>query len=113
MLAVDGQKSILGWLGTHQAFRGVLPLAGSGVSHFDRRFIRRYWPSLDRKLAYAMFDVGVVRRFLREWGLGLLPPEYAETRAPTIGHRALSDAEDHRQEAIKLRDWLGKTNTLG
>ena len=38
-------------------------LAGSGVGHFDRRFVREQMHWLDGYLAYPVLDVGVLRRF--------------------------------------------------
>ena len=74
-------------------------LAGSGVSHFDRRFISKYLPQLDTKLAYYSLDIGVVRRFmdLQHWHLNTPSGDQA-----TKKHRALADAEQHLNEA---RQW--------
>jgi oligoribonuclease (3'-5' exoribonuclease) len=94
------ERDMLEWLGGAGALKGPLPLAGSGVSHFDRRFIRRYWPKLDKKLAYAMYDVGVLRRFLRDWGM--LPSGHGDGKPKD--HRALADAMMHYREAQVLRD---------
>lgn len=72
-------------------------LAGSGVAHFDRRFIHRQLPRLDKRLTYWAYDVGVVRRFIET------VPRHAHLvtdrpRPETKAHRALADARDHRDE---------------
>ena len=72
-------------------------LAGSGVGHFDRKFIKRDWPWLDKRLAYFCYDVGVLRRFLRM--VGITTPE---TKTDQLTHRALDDVFDHINEARAL-----------
>ena len=72
-------------------------LAGSGVGHFDRKFIKRDWPWLDRRLAYYCYDVGVLRRFLRM--VGITSPQ---TQTEQLSHRALGDVLDHIAEARAL-----------
>lgn len=88
----DAQVDILRWLGTYLAKGDVIPLAGSGVSHFDRRFIRQTWPDLDRRLTFWHHDVGCVRRLARLAGVQPPKPE-AKT------HRALGDVIAHIEEA--------------
>jgi oligoribonuclease (3'-5' exoribonuclease) len=100
--APDGQSEILDWLDALGAFGHLLPLAGSGVSHFDRRFIRQAWPALDSRLAHAMYDIGVVRRFLRQWGH--LEADYGASRESS--HRAMDDVHSHIEEARFFRDLL-------
>jgi oligoribonuclease len=75
---------------------GKIPLAGSGVSHFDMRFIKRYMPETAKLLTYAPYDIGSVRRFLRLAGV--------EISDANLSHRALDDVEDHIAEA---RYYLG------
>lgn len=68
-------------------------MAGSGVGHFDYRFVRRQLPTLASRLDYGVMDVGVIRRFLRMIDRAdLVRPE--EEKA----HRALPDALDHLEE---------------
>lgn len=69
-----------------------IPLAGSGVSHFDRQFIRRDLPDVDRKLTYWAYDVGVMRRMLRLIGFNSQTDEAQPT------HRALDDVKAHIKE---------------
>lgn len=68
-------------------------IAGSGVGHFDRRFIRRFMPQLEARLWYPPFDIGVFRRMCQAWGIGLL--NFQETKT----HRALDDVRSHIAEA--------------
>lgn len=75
---------------------GKIPLAGSGVSHFDFKFIKRYMPKTAALLTYAPYDIGSVRRFLRLAGV--------EISDANLSHRALDDVEDHIAEA---RYYLG------
>lgn len=81
------------WLKDYAGSRHVI-LAGSGVSHFDRRFITAQMPLTDKRLTFWSLDVGSVRRMLRRTAPGLVRPERTEGKA----HRALVDALDHRDE---------------
>jgi oligoribonuclease (3'-5' exoribonuclease) len=76
-------------------------LAGSGVGHFDRKFIRRDWPWLDRRLAYYTYDVGVLRRFCRMVGIE------AGIDQSLTPHRALDDVYQHIREARTLLKKIG------
>ena len=88
-------------------------LAGSGVAHFDRRFIAAQMPKLDKWLRYYTIDVGVFRRTLVAMGHGFLVdeirelPDFALADAKT--HRAMDDIEGHLAE---LRHYAGRTNEL-
>lgn len=73
-------------------------LAGSGVSHFDRKFIARDWPRVNKRLRYWAYDVGVVRRFLRDI-CGIYIPDVEATKP----HRAMADIAMHLQEMIEYR----------
>lgn len=107
--ARDAEAEILAWLGKAGALKGgsaSLPLAGSGTSHFDRRYIERDWPSLAKRLTFWNLDIGVVRRFMRSW----LTPEvfaanfqgYPEGTDPK-DHRAMADVLLHIKEARDYR----------
>lgn len=66
--------------------KGSFVMAGSGVSHFDQRFIRHQTPQLADWFRYYTIDVGITRRLLRSIGAGhLLRPEQP------IAHRAMAD----------------------
>ena len=79
---------------------GRIILAGSGVAHFDARWIRRHLPSTARRLTYWTWDVGVVRRFLATVDLALVVPP------PDKAHRGLADARDHLAEWRHYRDLI-------
>lgn len=79
----------------------VVVLAGSGVGHFDKRFIEAQLPLLATKLAYYVIDVGVLRRSLDLWGLG-----HVLLQNLVKPHRALADARLHLEEARTIRDAL-------
>lgn len=79
-----------------------IPFAGSGVCHFDRKFIHRDFPLFDKRLTYWPYDVGVLRR---SWQLAGLPT--ATRPADLVGHRALHDAyaavSEYREYVRQLR----------
>ena len=77
-----------------------IPLGGSGVLHFDRRFIKRYMPLLDKRLTHWAYDVGVLRRTFMKAGV-----KYASMDAKT--HRALDDARVHADEWRYYQDVIG------
>lgn len=86
------EGTILAWLDEHVPRGDVLPMGGSGVSHFDRRFIRSTWRRLDRRLTFWAYDVGTVRRIARLAGVEHPAP------APKT-HRAMDDIRAHIDEA--------------
>lgn len=69
-----------------------LVLAGSGVSHFDRRFIDAQLPISAKLLTFWSYDVGSVRRFLECAGIKGIKN--------VKKHRAMGDIEQH------LEDWI-------
>lgn len=79
-------------------------LAGSGVSHFDRRFLRTQLPDLERQLAYPSIDVGVARRMADMWGTLSGVPDFNSGKT----HRAMADVTCHLDEARWWRDLLGE-----
>lgn len=70
----------------HMAF------AGSGVMHFDRKFIKRDLPLLDARLTHWAIDVGVMRRTFK-YLLGI--DEWPEDNKT---HRAIDDVYFHIEE---------------
>lgn len=76
-------------------------IAGSGVGHFDRRFVRKFMPQVEARLWYPPFDIGIFRRMLQAWGMDTLAqPQGAKT------HRALDDIRDHIREAGVYKTFL-------
>lgn len=100
--AEEDQEHIMAWLGEHNAFtQGRLALGGSGVSHFDRRFIKRAWPALDKRLEYWSYDVGSMRRLARLGGAAFGPGKLrmSEPGIDHSAHRALDDTVQALDEA--------------
>lgn len=98
--AHESESDILEWLrnfGKDQQFA----LAGSGVSHFDRRFMNVAWPRLVKKLTYWTYDVGVVRRVLRDL-VGMDIPDLNDQKP----HRAMADLRLHLAEMKSYRDQI-------
>ena len=77
-------------------------LAGSGVGHFDRRFIRQHMPKLDKLLSHGPLDVGAVRRFLKVSDVELATVPSSDAK----NHRALDDIRLHLEEARAYRQAL-------
>lgn len=90
--APTGEQQILDWLRQHVPAGDVIPLGGSGVSHFDRRFIDINWPRLSKRLTYWSYDIGSVRRVARLAGV---EPPMDQGQKP---HRALADVYLHIKE---------------
>lgn len=84
-------------------------LAGSGVGHFDSRWLTKFTPKTKSKLTYWSFDVGVMRRFLRDL-CGVAVEEADPAGLSGDGdrklHRALDDAKAHLEEARVYVDSL-------
>ncbi len=80
---------------------GKIALAGSGVTHFDLKFLKHCFPLLYDYLGYPhYYDVGQLRRWIiLEHG------EDARYQAPKM-HRALADVELHIAEANHYRKYL-------
>lgn len=74
--------------------KGKIPLAGSGVGHFDRRWIVEQL-GFGSRLTYWSYDIGCVRRFLQLANVEL--PGY--TAPENKAHRGLDDVKDHLAEA--------------
>lgn len=81
--------------------RTHIPYGGSGVAHFDRKYIDRDLPKLGKRLTYWALDVGAVRRIFALQGASTMSIE-GKT------HRALDDALVHTDE---LR-WYAQAGTL-
>lgn len=79
-----------------------IPLAGSGVSHFDRFYIRKDLPRFDRYLSYWAYDTGVIRRTLKLFGIDA---SFADTTGDKT-HRALDDITAHVEEMRRYREMI-------
>jgi oligoribonuclease len=90
------------WIRTFTA-KEHIPLAGSGVSHYDRPYIRKDLPRFDKYLTYWAYDTGVIRRSLKLFGVDV-------SKADTSGdktHRAPDDIAAHVEEMRRYRAILG------
>jgi len=79
------------WLDQFTTERTHIPYGGSGVAHFDRQYITKQLPRLNRRITYWSLDVGAVRRIFALQGAST-----ASIDAKT--HRALDDAKVHAEE---------------
>lgn len=78
---------------------GQTPLPGSSV-HFDRKFLERYAPGIDRFYHYRLADVSSVKEYWKRWF-----PEAGEP--PKVkAHRALADCYETVKEARWYKDRL-------
>lgn len=76
-----------------------MPLAGSGVSHYDRKYIKRDFPLLDKRLTYYALDIGSVRRIVDLAGINWGEDHFEKT------HRALDDVKTHIWETKRFLNW--------
>jgi len=74
-------------------------LAGSGVGHFDSKFIELQMPELHSWLHYTFMDVGMLRRAFKYTGRSDLDAFGSTFTAPSEKpHRGLDDVRDHLTE---------------
>lgn len=90
----EAEAEVLAFLRAHVAERSV-PLAGNSI-HQDRRFLRRYMPSVDAHLHYRNVDVSTIKELARRW----YPEVYAKAPEKRGSHRALDDI---RESIAELR----------
>jgi oligoribonuclease (3'-5' exoribonuclease) len=90
------EKDVLRWINDTVGFSTEhIAWGGSGVGHFDSRYIKKYMPYLNKRLTYWVYDVGVMRRMFRLAEIDteeFLPQE-------TKTHRAIDDVRFHVTEA--------------
>lgn len=79
-----------------------VPLAGSGVGHFDRKYIKRELRETNSLLSYWTLDIGVMRRWLTIWGIETPGSDLRQAKT----HRALDDIREHIAETKVIRDTL-------
>lgn len=72
-------------------------LAGNSI-HNDRNFIKHWWPELDLKLHYRMFDVSSLKILMQ----GKYSVEFEKTNA----HRAFDDIQASIAELQFYLDWF-------
>ncbi|MBA3875617.1 MAG: hypothetical protein C0498_01550 [Anaerolinea sp.] len=101
----EAERLVLDMVNRHAGDERVI-LAGSGVGHFDRRFLRAQMPGLDARLVWYVLDIGVVRRLARLAGVRA---GWAGDAKP---HRALADTRLHLAEARELAALIGGHEAL-
>lgn len=96
------QDNILNWLNKHTDNETEhIPFAGSGVGHFDRQYIKRELPRLDRRLTYWPLDIGVVRRMTTL----LADLDWDASFVESKTHRALDDT---LAAVAETRAWIAQ-----
>lgn len=91
----DVDEAIARWIkGLNNGSSNKAAMAGSGVGHFDSRFIRAQMPLLAKALTFWTLDVGVMRRMCEFSGRRDLILDGTHDKT----HRALDDAEFHARE---------------
>lgn len=90
--AVDDE--LITWLNLHvgKDRRSHIPLGGSGITHYDRKFLSRDFPRFNKRVTYYSIDVGSERRIWDYAGVPWSPSYESKT------HRALDDARAHAEE---------------
>lgn len=106
--AADADRQLAAWLRSHGAVAGDghganasgnVVLVGYSV-HFDHSFLKAQFPETARLLSYRIRDVGAFTMQCVEWGLPV------PSKAPSMPHRALQDAEIELKQYLGLRDAL-------
>lgn len=103
-------EEVVATIGQHHTGRGRVPLGGSGVSHFDHRFLAAQMPQVSEMLTYWAYDIGAARRFGKLCGIEA-PAEASDASQKT--HRALDDIEMHVNEARWWMRFLRATKAEG
>lgn len=80
---------------SRHARRGEAPLCGNSVWQ-DRRFLKRYMPTLEEYLHYRIIDVSSTKELVRRWA-----PQVFEELSKSGTHRALDDIRESIAE-LKL-----------
>jgi len=89
----EAERQLLAFMDKHFTGASVV-LAGNSI-HQDRRFIRQYWPKIEKRLHYRMLDVSA-------WKLVFMNA-YNLTLAKRNAHQALDDIRGSIEE---LREYL-------
>lgn len=98
MRLVEVERRIVEHIGSFGLAGPHLTLAGSGVSHFHVRFIKRHMSTLASRLHYSTLDVGIMRRAHQDWTGGDLTSVNEDKT-----HRSLDDVRCHIAEATAYR----------
>lgn len=101
-MTLDGREgvddNIIEWLKARVGNDNtMIPYGGSGVAHFDRRFIMKYLPKFNKMITHWAYDVGTIRRSFVKAGLQTAD-NFLEKQGQEKDHRALQDARVHADE---------------
>lgn len=91
----EADEEVCAWLDVHGVQPQAVAVAGSGVGHFDTRFIARQMPMLAARVTYYPVDIGNLRRSYRFATGSDLAPGINDAKP----HRALDDVRLHLTEA--------------
>ena len=89
----EAEAQTLAFITAHIGPKDRPVLAGNSI-HQDRRFIRRYMPTLDARLHYRMVDVSTIKELARRW----YPQIIAKQPQKNDSHRALDDIRESIDE---------------
>ena len=89
----DAEAQTLAFISQHVGAKERPVLAGNSI-HQDRRFIRRFMPTLDARLHYRMVDVSTIKELARRW----YPQIIAKQPQKSDSHRALDDIRESIDE---------------
>jgi oligoribonuclease len=81
----EAQQDLLKWMAKHYLKKDVI-LYGNSI-HFDRKFIKKYLPLVEKRLSYRMVDITSFKIvFESQFGVEIVKPVSA--------HRVLEDIDD-------------------
>jgi oligoribonuclease len=89
----DAEAQTIAFINQHVSAKERPVLAGNSI-HQDRRFIRRYMPTLEKRLHYRMVDVSTIKELGRRW----YPQLIAKQPVKNESHRALDDIRESIEE---------------
>jgi oligoribonuclease len=95
----DAEKATLEFI-QEWTLQGRSPLCGNSIGQ-DRRFLRRYMPTLEEHLHYRVIDTSTVKELARRWYAVPGPPKGQ-------AHRALDDIRESIAELAFYRDSIFK-----
>lgn len=106
MALAQADDELAAWIRTF-AGGDHMVIGGSGVAHYDRKYIKRDFPNLDARLTHFHLDISSIRRGMEYAGIKWSEDFYTKT------HRALDDARQHRDEFRRFMLWCQESVRLG
>lgn len=102
----DWLRAKLGYQWHDYGHKRTLALGGSGVSHFEARWLPLWFPKFNEWLHHSTLDVGVLRRFIENVANR---PKLVPQSTRTLEHRAMDDVQMHLREGRKYLDVIAKS----